>query len=133
MISSVSLKRVCTLPMNTLLSRAAVKRCLDNGMSSQITTPASEQKLASVWISALSPDDVLLAYAERRAMGGSVLGTPALPAPAANYNGTGMHTLYSTNAQPHDTAYPSPMNRKSLAPTEYSKYDDEDAYVGTAE
>ena len=43
----------------------------------------------------MSPDDMLRAYAERRAMGSAVTGAPAVPAPTANYNGTGMRTLYS--------------------------------------
>ena len=85
----------------------------------------------------MSPDDMLRAYAERRATGASsVPGAPALPAPAANYNGNGMRVLYSpdtvTPPSP-DSVYPSStLNRKSLAPTEYSKYDEDDAYVGTA-
>ena len=83
----------------------------------------------------MSPDDMLRAYAERRAMGGA-MGAPSMPAPAANYNGNGMRTLYSPEAAAPvspDSAYPAMLNRKSLAPTEYSKYDEEDAYVGTAE
>ena len=48
-----------------------------------------------------------------------------------------MRVLYSpdvaTPSSP-DSAYPaSTTHRKSLAPTEQSKYDDDDAYVGTAE
>ena len=47
-----------------------------------------------------------------------------------------MRVLYSpdtvTPPSP-DSVYPSStLNRKSLAPTEYSKYDEDDAYVGTA-
>ncbi|KAI0738314.1 hypothetical protein C8Q80DRAFT_271540 [Daedaleopsis nitida] len=75
--------------------------------------------------SVMSPDDMLRAYAERRAMGSAVPGAPALPTPIANFNGTGMRTLYS----PDNQASQPTASRKSLAPTEYSKYDDEDAYA----
>ncbi|KAI0708750.1 hypothetical protein C8T65DRAFT_576210 [Cerioporus squamosus] len=85
----------------------------------------------------MSPDDMLRAYAERRAMGATAPGGPALPTPVANYNGTGMRTLYSPDrvASPAVPAFPvstyaAPTNRKSLAPTEYGE---DDAYVGTAE
>ncbi|CDO72000.1 hypothetical protein BN946_scf184943.g35 [Trametes cinnabarina] len=88
----------------------------------------------------MSPDDMLRAYAERRAMGGAASGVPSLPAPAANYNGTGMRTLYSPDiTSPVAPIYPAsvypttPANRKSRAPTEYSKYDEDDAYGGTAQ
>ncbi|KAI8977713.1 hypothetical protein BD414DRAFT_422393 [Trametes punicea] len=84
----------------------------------------------------MSPDDMLRAYAERRAMGGSITGAPSLPAPVVNYNGTGMRTLYSPDASSPvaptspESVYPAtPVNRKSLAPTEYSKYDEDDAYA----
>ena len=82
----------------------------------------------------MSPDDMLRAYAERRAMGSAVPGAPAVPAPTANYNGTGMRTLYSpdhaTSPTSPQSTYTAPVNRKSLAPTEYGE---DDAYVGTAE
>ncbi|OBZ72871.1 Poly [ADP-ribose] polymerase 6 [Grifola frondosa] len=84
----------------------------------------------------MSPDEMLRAYAERRALGSPTIASPALPAPTANYNGNGMRTLYSPTTGPvsPESMYPTtPINRKSMAPTEYSRYDDEDAYVGTAE
>ncbi|OSC99574.1 hypothetical protein PYCCODRAFT_1372865 [Trametes coccinea BRFM310] len=85
----------------------------------------------------MSPDDMLRAYAERRAMGGAAPGVPSLPAPVANYNGTGMRTLYSPDTSSPvspESVYPAtPANRKSLAPTEYSKYDEDDVYGGTAQ
>ena len=81
---------------------------------------------------------MLRAYAEHRATGAAANpGAPSLPAPAANYSdGNDMRVLYSpdtvTPPSP-DSVYPSStLNRKSLAPTEYSKYDEDDAYVGTA-
>ena len=85
------------------------------------------------------PDDMLRAYAEHRATGAAANpGAPSLPAPAANYNGNGMRVLYSpdtvTPPSP-DSVYPSStLNRKSklLRLTEYNKYDEDDAYVGTA-
>ena len=80
--------------------------------------------------SVMSPDDMLRAYAERRALASPppTPGAPAMPAPVANYNGSGMRALYSpTTPESPESAY-----RKSLAPTENSKYEDDDAYVGTA-
>ena len=59
---------------------------------------------------------------------------PACHAPpaAARYDGNGMRVLYSPTTP--DSAAPmlGGGERKSAAPTEASKYDDEDAYVGTA-
>lgn len=85
----------------------------------------------------MSPDDMLRAYAERRAMGASAPNAPSVPSPVANYNGTGMRTLYSPDSSsskaPTSSESVYPANRKSLAPTELSKYDEDDAYVGTAE
>ncbi|KAI0367124.1 hypothetical protein BV20DRAFT_584984 [Pilatotrama ljubarskyi] len=88
----------------------------------------------------MSPDDMLRAYAERRAIGAASPGIPSLPSPVANYNGNGMRVLYTPEAPSPmapispESVYPAtPANRKSLAPTEYSKYDEDDAYVGTAE
>lgn len=90
--------------------------------------------------SVMSPDDMLRAYAESRAAVASPppMGGLAKPSPVANYNSSGMRTLYSpTTPTSASSGIPeSPKSayaRKSLAPTEYSKYDDEDAYVGTAE
>jgi hypothetical protein len=81
----------------------------------------------------MSPDDMLRAYAESRRTPVS----PAFPSPAlTNYDGNGMRTLYSpatpstatfASASEDDDAY-----RKSTAMSMTSKYDDEDAYVGTA-
>ncbi|KAI0824357.1 hypothetical protein BC628DRAFT_1322877 [Trametes gibbosa] len=88
----------------------------------------------------MSPDEMLRAYAERRAMGATSPSVPSFPISNANYNGNGMRTLYSPDtASPMlptspESVYPTtPLYRKSLAPTEASKYDEEDAYVGTAE
>ncbi|TBU25268.1 hypothetical protein BD311DRAFT_669966 [Dichomitus squalens] len=83
----------------------------------------------------MSPDAMLRAYAERRAMGATVPGSPAPPTPAANYNSMGMRVLYSpdtTASAASSTVYPvaASNSRKNLANT---VYDDEDAYVGTAE
>lgn len=89
--------------------------------------------------SVMSPDDMLRAYAESRGVASPPpTGGLALPSPVANYNGNGMRTLYSPTtptslASPMPESPKSAYTRKSLAPTEYSKYDDEDAYVGTAE
>ena len=84
--------------------------------------------------SVMSPDQMLRAYAASRAAITSPPPSAGLskPSPTANYNSSGMRTLYSPDnqaSQPAPITYPT-MNRKSLAPTEYSKYDDEDAYGG---
>ena len=82
----------------------------------------------------MSPDDMLRAYAESRRTPVS----PAFPSPAlTNYDGNGMRTLYSTPATPSLTTFASASEdpdsyRKSTAASMTSKYDDEDAYVGTA-
>ncbi|KIP04644.1 hypothetical protein PHLGIDRAFT_25494 [Phlebiopsis gigantea 11061_1 CR5-6] len=76
--------------------------------------------------SVMSPDEMLRAYAERRAVASPPpIGAPALPAPVVNYNGNGMRTLYSPTSPTTDI-------RKSFAPTENSRYSLEDAYGGTA-
>lgn len=85
----------------------------------------------------MSPDEMLRAYAEQRR---AIASPPpvngiTVPAPTANYNGNGMRVLYSPTASDSTTLAMSPhsaANRKSLAPTEGSKYDEEDAYGGTA-
>ncbi|TCD64373.1 hypothetical protein EIP91_004204 [Steccherinum ochraceum] len=85
----------------------------------------------------MSPDDMLRAYAEQRRTG---LASPppmngvSVPAPVANYNGNGMRVLYSPTSTDSATIAASPYSaaRKSLAPTIASKYDDDDAYGGTA-
>lgn len=76
--------------------------------------------------SVMSPDEMLRAYAERRAVASPPpMGSPTLPAPVVNYNSNGMRTLYSPTTPTFD-------NRKSLSPTEHSMYSAEDAYGGTA-
>lgn len=97
--------------------------------------------------SAMSPDEMLRAYAERRAVASPppTGNGPTVPAPAANYDGNGMRVLYSPStpdtgssmtvvagmpASP-DSAY-SNLNRKSVAMTVGSRYDEDDVYVGTA-
>lgn len=86
----------------------------------------------------MSPDDMLRAYAERRTLGAgstSMMMGPAMPAPVANYNGTGMRTLYAPSSPETSAAVVPSTLRKSFAPTEDSHYDegDEDPYAGTAE
>lgn len=90
--------------------------------------------------SVMSPDEMLRAYASSRAAIASPPPTAGLtiPSPTANYNSSGMRTLYSPTTPSSATPMipeisTSSATRKSLAPTEYSKYDDEDAYGGTAQ
>lgn len=81
----------------------------------------------------MSPDDMLRAYAESRRTPIS----PAFPSPAlTNYDGNGMRTLYTptTPTSPAYTPTPEDSNpyRESAAVSMTSRYDDEDAHVGTA-
>ena len=85
----------------------------------------------------MSPDDMLRAYAERRATvaaGGA--GGPALPSPAytgASAQGS-MRTLYSpTQAQTQAAATSDHSKRTTMGTigSQYSGYADEDAYSGT--
>lgn len=82
----------------------------------------------------MSPDEMLRAYAEsRRTAGAPVNGGPAFPSPvASSYDGNGMRTLYSPPPSAPATATSHDPYRKSRAISEYSRYDDEDAYMGTA-
>ena len=72
----------------------------------------------------MSPDDMLRAYAERRALGGtSGVKGPTVPSPTYAGSGTqgGVRTLYSpTRSQKHMTLE-----------SQYSSFGDEDAYDGT--
>ena len=88
--------------------------------------------------SVMSPDEMLRAYAASRAAVASPppTGGISMPSPVADVGSSGMRTLYSPTTPVSTIAPESPKSaytRKSLAPTEYSKYDDDDAYVGTAE
>ena len=83
--------------------------------------------------SVMSPDEMLRAYAERRAMASP---PPIVAAPAAvHYDGNGMRTLYSPttpNSAAMLMAPATPLaDRQSAAPSEWSKYDDDNdtAYV----
>lgn len=84
----------------------------------------------------MSPDDMLRAYAESRRIPAS----PAFPSPAlTNYDGNGMRTLYTpvTPTTPSSaTLTPSFEDRnpyrKSVAVSMSSRYDEDDANVGTA-
>ena len=86
--------------------------------------------------SVMSPDEMLRAYAASRAAVASPppMGRLSMPSPVADIGSTGMRTLYSPTTPLSATIAPespkSAYTRKSLAPTEYSKYDDEDAYGG---
>ena len=83
----------------------------------------------------MSPDDMLRAYAERRAT--VVSGGPTIPSPA--YTGTGaqggMRTLYSpTQAQTQAAPTTDHSTKRTTLGTigsQYSAYADEDAYSGT--
>ena len=79
----------------------------------------------------MSPDDMLRAYAESRRTPVS----PAFPSPVlTNYDGNGMRTLYTptTPTTPAPTYQEHDPYRRSTAASMTSKYDDEDAYMGTA-
>ncbi|KAI0086026.1 hypothetical protein BDY19DRAFT_895468 [Irpex rosettiformis] len=81
----------------------------------------------------MSPDEMLRAYAERRAMASP---PPTVAAPAAvHYDGNAMRTLYSPTTPNSGAMLMSPavtlVDRRSAAPSEWSKYDDDNdtAYV----
>lgn len=81
--------------------------------------------------SVMSPDEMLRAYAESRALSSPPpMGGPSFPAPVANYNGNGMRTLYSpTNPVSPTYLVPEPLPsiyRASAAPSEHSRYEEED-------
>jgi hypothetical protein len=81
----------------------------------------------------MSPDDMLRAYAESR----RVPASPAFPSPAlTNYDGNGMRTLYTPSTPSSATLTPTFEDhnsyRGSTAVSMTSRYDDEEAHVGTA-
>jgi len=78
----------------------------------------------------MSPDEMLRAYAESRRAIGPGNGGPAFPSPALSYDGNGMRTLYSPPVSSPATS--NNPYRVSKAVSEVSRYDDEDAYIGTA-
>ena len=76
----------------------------------------------------MSPDDMLRAYAERRAA--AAAGGPTVPSPAYTGAGAqgGMRTLYS----PTQAADSSPKRTTmGTIGSQYSGYAEEDAYSGT--
>ncbi|KAI0300718.1 hypothetical protein B0F90DRAFT_1722725 [Multifurca ochricompacta] len=76
----------------------------------------------------ISPDDMLRAYAECRAAGGSgIMGGPTVPSPAYTGAGAqgGMRTLYSPT---HSLA--GTNDRSTKRTTMGSQFADEDAYTG---
>jgi hypothetical protein len=81
----------------------------------------------------MSPDDMLRAYAESRRTPAS----PAFPSPVlTNYDGNGMRTLY-TPTTPSSATLTTTFEdhnpyRMSATVSMTSKYDEEDATVGTA-
>jgi hypothetical protein len=102
---------------------AAIPKSPVNGMMPMQPMPAN----------VMSPDDMLRAYAERRRTAAS----PAFPSPVlTNYDGNGMRTLYTPTTPSSTTFTPTFEDhnpyRKSAAVSMTSKYDDEDAYMGTA-
>lgn len=102
---------------------AALSKSSTSGMMPMQPMPAN----------VMSPDDMLRAYAESRRTPVS----PAFPSPVlTNYDGNGMRTLYTPTTPSSTTAAPAYEEhdpyRKSTAVSMTSKYDDEDAYMGTA-
>ena len=80
----------------------------------------------------MSPDDMLRAYAERRAA--AAAGGPAVPSPAYTGAGAqgGMRTLYSPTQAQTQAADPSPKRTTmGTIGSRYSGFADEDAYSGT--
>ncbi|KAH8982086.1 hypothetical protein EDB92DRAFT_1820007 [Lactarius akahatsu] len=81
----------------------------------------------------MSPDDMLRAYAERRATASAgIAGGPTVPSPA--YTGVGaqggMRTLYSPTQAQSQAATDNLSTRRTTIGSQYSGYADEDAYSG---
>ena len=82
----------------------------------------------------MSPDDMLRAYAERRAIGGAgIAGGPTIPSPA--YTGTGvqgsMRTLYSPTPVQTQAGTTDRNKKHTTLGSQHSGFADEDAYGGT--
>ena len=79
----------------------------------------------------MSPDDMLRAYAERRAVGGAgISGGPTVPSPAYTGVGSqgGMRTLYSPTQVQTQAGATDRNKKRTTAGTQYSGFADEDAY-----
>jgi hypothetical protein len=82
----------------------------------------------------MSPDDMLRAYAERRAAGGAgVVKGPTVPSPT--YAGVGaqggMRTLYPPPLPQTEGAVADGNKKRMTVESQYSGFADEDAYGGT--
>ena len=97
------------------------------------TPVAGQMSMQPMPANVMSPDEMLRAYAERRAMTSP---TPTVTTPVtAHYNGNAMRTLYSPTTPNSSAMLMTPaapiVDRQSAAPSEWSKYDDDNdtAYV----
>jgi hypothetical protein len=82
----------------------------------------------------MSPDDMLRAYAERRATGGAgIAKSPTVPSPTYAGIGTqgGMRTLYSPPLPSAEGGVADSNKKRAAVESQYSGYGDEDAYGGT--
>jgi hypothetical protein len=82
----------------------------------------------------MSPDDMLRAYAERRAVGGAVIAAgPTVPLPAYAGAGTqgGMRTLYSPTHVQTQVGATDRNKKHSTVGSHYSGFADQDAYGDT--
>jgi len=81
----------------------------------------------------MSPDEMLRAYAEsRRATSLSANGSLTFPSPTMSYDGNGMRTLYSPTTTVVSFSSDQTNPHRNMVVSEYSKYSNDDAYVGTA-
>jgi hypothetical protein len=82
----------------------------------------------------MSPDDMLRAYAERRAAGGAgIANVPAVPSPTYAGVGTqgGMRTLYAPPVPQKEGGVADSNKNRITMESQYSGFGDEDAYGGT--
>lgn len=84
--------------------------------------------------SVMSPDDMLRAYAERRAAGGTgIVKGPTVPSPTYAGVGTqgGIRTLYSPTQSQTEAGATNRSTKRTTVGSQLSGYADEDAYGGT--
>jgi hypothetical protein len=100
-----------------------------------LKSPVGPMPMQPMPANVMSPDEMLRAYAERRAavpgVGGNAV---SYPAAVVNYNGNGSRTLYSPASPPAETQAMDRMSQAQTVGSRYSGIDDVySAYIGTAE
>lgn len=97
--------------------------------------PISPMGMQPISTNAMSPDEMLRAYAARKVTSPTSSPTSSnltYPAAVANYGGNGMRTLYSPTTPGSAPGSAIPMTRDMRPAYAYNEDDYEDAYGGTA-